>query len=208
MGSQQGRKRGRDRVRSSLPEGFADCHRAVLNAAAGSEQHGDRRPAVFLFVVRRTESKGAAETATPCRYKFFGNGNAAPARLVLRISAVGVDSGKTRCSRCGTRCVQRVFPSPKPTRPSASERPNIPPAGQALSRKIFRFSEVQIRGISAPVSPGKGAARDRHEPCGGMRRDAVASGDPSPDENVRSVRRSRVVLAPRPWRQADGLIHR
>src|SRR5215467_12923839 len=100
MGSQQGRERGRDRVRPPLPEGVADCHRAVLNAAAGSERHTDRLRAVFLFAVRRrrkrAESKGAAETATPCRYKFFGNGNAAPAGMVLRISAVGVDSGKTR----------------------------------------------------------------------------------------------------------------
>src|SRR5262245_28368606 len=117
MGSQQGRKRGGDRVRPPLPEGFADPHRAELNAAAGSEQHGDRRPVVFLFVVRRTESKGAAETATPCRYKFFGNGNAAPAGVVLRISAVSVDSGKTRCSRSGTRCVQRVFALSQPTSP-------------------------------------------------------------------------------------------
>src|SRR5215470_11417230 len=34
--------------------------------------------------------------------------------------------------------------------------------------------------------------------------DAVASGDPSPDENARSGRRSRVVLAPRPWRYVGG----
>jgi hypothetical protein len=34
--------------------------------------------------------------------------------------------------------------------------------------------------------------------------DAVASGDASPDENAYSVRRSRVVLAPRPWRYASG----
>src|SRR5215470_970299 len=34
--------------------------------------------------------------------------------------------------------------------------------------------------------------------------DAVASGDPSPDENARSGRRSRVVLAPRPWRYAGS----
>jgi hypothetical protein len=32
--------------------------------------------------------------------------------------------------------------------------------------------------------------------------DAVASGDLSPDENACSGRRSRVVLAPRPWRQS------
>ena len=38
--------------------------------------------------------------------------------------------------------------------------------------------------------------------------DAVASGDFSPDENACSGRRSRVVLTPRPWRQADGAIHR
>src|SRR5207244_9107731 len=38
--------------------------------------------------------------------------------------------------------------------------------------------------------------------------DAVASGNSSPDENVRSGRRSRVVLAPRPWRQADRAIRR
>src|SRR5262245_54399030 len=36
--------------------------------------------------------------------------------------------------------------------------------------------------------------------------DAVASGDPSPDDNARSGRRSRVVLAPRPWRQAGRRI--
>jgi len=30
--------------------------------------------------------------------------------------------------------------------------------------------------------------------------DAVASGVSAPDENADSVRRSRVVLAPRPWR--------
>jgi len=37
--------------------------------------------------------------------------------------------------------------------------------------------------------------------------DAAASGVFfMPDENARSVRRSRVVLAPRPWRQAGGRI--
>jgi hypothetical protein len=34
--------------------------------------------------------------------------------------------------------------------------------------------------------------------------DAAASGDLSPDENARSGRRSRVVLAPRPWRYVGG----
>jgi hypothetical protein len=34
--------------------------------------------------------------------------------------------------------------------------------------------------------------------------DAAAPGDFSPDENVRSGRRNRVVLTPRPWRQAGA----
>ena len=116
----------------------------------------------------------------------------------------GVPAMEPDPPRGGFSAAQSVLPA----RSSVSERQNIPRRGQALAWKIFRFSEVRIRVISALVPPGKGAARDRHEPCGGMRRDAAASGDPSPDENVRSVRRNRVVLAPRPWRQADGLIHR
>src|SRR5262245_8264434 len=35
-----------------------------------------------------------------------------------------------------------------------------------------------------------------------------ASGDLAPDETPGSVRRSRVVLAPRPWRQVGGTIRR
>ena len=44
-----------------------------------------------------------------------------------------------------------------------------------------------------------------HDPLARAAMDAAASGGFFPlDENARSVRQSRVVLAPRPWRQADG----
>ena len=177
MGSQQGRKRGRDRVRSSLPEGFADCHRAILNAAAGSERHRDRLRAVFLFVVRRMESKGAAETATPCRYKFFGNTNAAPAGAVLRISAVGVDSGKTRCSRSGTRCVQRVF-APIPSqlglvfRKDRIYHPPVKPSREKYSAFQKRKSMLPVR-LSHPAKGRRAIVTSRAVGCEGTLRRQV-----------------------------------
>ena len=87
MGSQQGRKRGRDRVRPPMPEGFADSHRAELNAATGSEQRRDRLPAVFLFVVRRRRVR-AGNRGSPCG-TVAGRANAPDDRLrVIRHSGL------------------------------------------------------------------------------------------------------------------------
>ena len=66
-------------------------------------------------------------------------------------------------------------------------------------KNILLFSIADLWHIRS-VLPGKGAARDRHEPCGGMRwtrRHTLTSG-------ARSGRRSRVVLTPRPWRQVGA----
>jgi len=50
----------------------------------------------------------------------------------------GVPVAEPRSAPGGIAAARPVLPA----RPGVSERPNIPPAGQALSRKIFRFSEV------------------------------------------------------------------
>src|SRR5882757_605489 len=70
--------------------------------------------------------------------------------------------------------------------------------------KIFRFAlhPNQIY-IHRRPAPHRGAFRDRHEReagCGG-REDAA-------DEQRMRGRRSRVVLTPRRWRQAGGVIRR
>ena len=49
--------------------------------------------------------------------------------------------------------------------------------------------------------------RDRHAAWRGLRWTLAVSGGFPAGRNVRSVRRSRVVLAPRPWRQAAGKAH-
>src|SRR5262245_37281715 len=79
---------------------------------------------------------------------------------------------------------------------------------QALQSEIFRFTGILIYGIH-PLSPRhhEGRSRDRHGTLAPVAMDAAASGDLFTGRNVRSVRRSRVVLAPRPWRQV-GAKHR
>ena len=64
----------------------------------------------------------------------------------------------------------------------------------------------QITGITPP-SPRhhEGRSRDRHGTWRGLRWTLLASGGFTPaGRNVRSGRRSRVVLAPRPWRQVGA----
>jgi hypothetical protein len=72
------------------------------------------------------------------------------------------------------------------------------------SKKIL-FTRIPIYGIN-PSSPRlhEGTQRDRHGTLARVAMDAVASGDLFTGRNVRSVRRSRVVLAPRPWRQVGA----
>ena len=77
----------------------------------------------------------------------------------------------------------------------------MPESCQALETKIFHFTEILICVIN-PTSPCRHEGRfavvtKRGAGCDGTQ---LASGDPSPDETLSSVRRSRVVLAPRPWR--------
>jgi hypothetical protein len=40
---------------------------------------------------------------------------------------------------------------------------------QPLAQKYFAFAVGQITDLTPRVSPERGAARDRHERCGGMR---------------------------------------
>src|SRR6266850_6425968 len=56
--------------------------------------------------------------------------------------------------------------------------------------------------LVSPTRPTRGAFRDRHDALGGAVMDASASGAFCVGRKRRSVRRSRVVLAPRRWRQA------
>src|SRR5438094_401855 len=75
---------------------------------------------------------------------------------------------------------------------------------QAPKRKIFRFTGILICGISAAVpGPQEGRFAVVTERRARDAMDAVASGGLwLAGRNVHGGRRSRVVLAPRPWRQA------
>src|SRR5690349_16302457 len=73
---------------------------------------------------------------------------------------------------------------------------------QATKEKIFRFSEYANQSIT-DLSPRhhEGRSRDRHGTWCGLRWTLAASARCKPCRRERgSVRRSRVVLAPRPWR--------
>ena len=77
----------------------------------------------------------------------------------------------------------------------------ISKSGQALARKIFRFSEVQIGASNPPSHPAKGRlaiVTDRAVGCEG--RCGVRRALARRAKTHHGVRRSRVVLAPRPWR--------
>jgi hypothetical protein len=75
----------------------------------------------------------------------------------------------------------------------------------ALSPKIFRFSEIIIRAITLPARASmRGRLRNRHGTLARVAMDAVASGGISRRTRTRRVRRNRVVLAPRPWRQVGA----
>jgi hypothetical protein len=83
--------------------------------------------------------------------------------------------------------------------PSADLRSVVQP----LSQKYFCFSESTNQSIPHPVPPlPRGAYRDRH---GRWVRDVVDAWVLQ-DELHRGVRRSRVVLTPRRWRQVGGII--
>src|SRR4030095_15655061 len=75
------------------------------------------------------------------------------------------------------------------------------------SPKIQKFSLPEFR-FTVLIRPARalrrGRLRDRHGTLARVAMDAVASGDLFTGRNVRSVRRSRVVLAPRPWRQVGA----
>jgi hypothetical protein len=90
---------------------------------------------------------------------------------------------------------------------------------QSPFAKIFRFPRRANHLYKfAPSHPTRGAYHDRHETRGGMRwtrqcfaRDGIAgrverlvSDQQRADERCCSVRRSRVVLTPRRWRQVRG----
>jgi hypothetical protein len=112
--------------------------------------------------------------------------------------------------RCAGR--SQSIPGLHDLRPTSLSRagPCFPEDFMARRANHFRFTEIMSspgcknfllfsisnRWYDCPIPPGKGTARDRHEPRGGVRwtpRHALTSG-------ASGVRRSRVVLAPRPWR--------
>src|SRR6266581_3450392 len=92
-------------------------------------------------------------------------------------------------------------------------------AVQCLLQKYIRFHRPQITSRTFRIPPTQGAYRDRHgrgAGCGG--RGSVlrakwlqggfyesVSGQQRVDERCCSVRRSRVVLTPRRWRQVRGV---
>jgi hypothetical protein len=89
---------------------------------------------------------------------------------------------------------------------------------QPFPQKYSTSRAPQIKTISIDVPAHRGAFRDRHKRWAGMRwtrqrfaRDGIAgqverlvSDQQRADERCCSVRRSRVVLTPRRWRQVRG----
>jgi len=75
-----------------------------------------------------------------------------------------------------------------------------------LNFKISLDYSANQKYMSTQPAPPWGDAAHRHETLARVAMDAVASGACT-RRDVRSVRRSRVVLAPRPWRQAAGKSH-
>jgi hypothetical protein len=75
-----------------------------------------------------------------------------------------------------------------------------------LTQKYFCLQEFRFSVWIAHPGLARGALRDRHETLG---RDAMDAAGVrrvrSPDEIAGCGRQSRVVLAPRPWRQVGGL---
>ncbi|MEA2981439.1 MAG: hypothetical protein QOF09_3262 [Alphaproteobacteria bacterium] len=71
-------------------------------------------------------------------------------------------------------------------------------------KKYSAFHNTQINGISDLSRPAEGTLRGRHGTLGRDAMDAVASGGLAAGRKRCSVRRSRVVLAPRPWRLFCG----
>src|SRR5207237_1432485 len=80
---------------------------------------------------------------------------------------------------------------------------------QPGNEKYFALSERDSALLVGQPAPPEGTQRDRHGTLARVAMDAVASVRcKSHRRNARSVRRSRVVLTPRPWRQADRTIDR
>src|SRR4051812_33396221 len=66
---------------------------------------------------------------------------------------------------------------------------------------IFLFTDYANQKYKGPIPPRhEGTYHDRHGTLARVAMDAAASGVNNARRNARSVRRSRVVLAPRPWR--------
>jgi hypothetical protein len=100
------------------------------------------------------------------------------------------------------------------------KRINVIPPVQSPLQKYFRFHAPQITSRTFRIPPHRGAYRDRHGRGVRMRwtrqrfaRDGIAgwvgerpvSDQQRADERCCSVRRSRVVLTPRRWRQVRGV---
>src|SRR5262249_47672049 len=84
--------------------------------------------------------------------------------------------------------------------PDLPDRQNSEFPVQSLRKKYFCFSEAQIsRMVQASRLAQRGVTADRHETWGGMRWTPMCT-----DERHRGVRRNRVVLTPRRWRQVGG----
>ena len=72
-----------------------------------------------------------------------------------------------------------------------------------LTQKYSAFQNTQISGTSRCVPDRPRDVAHRHDTLGRDAMDAVVSGAVCRvRRDIRSVRRSRVVLAPRPWRQS------
>jgi hypothetical protein len=75
---------------------------------------------------------------------------------------------------------------------------------QALRTKIFRFTFPEIRIINRAVSSPRRGVGHRHQALGWDAVDAFVSARVSVRRMNKSVRRSRVVLTPRCWRQVGS----
>src|SRR5690349_20339993 len=74
--------------------------------------------------------------------------------------------------------------------------------------KMFHFTRILIYGINPPARATKGNDAHRHVALARVAMDACCVGGLLFAGRKRgSGRRSRVVLAPRPWRQAAGKTH-
>jgi hypothetical protein len=132
------------------------------------------RPATKCRLVAKPLSTRSIFMSCRCQEKFSG------------ACAVG---GTTSSSRVLNSVCRKAFPSPR----CLSGKSGV----QLCSEKYFTSLRAKITSMDHPSRPVRGAARDRHgrgagcDGCDGVKRRMM------PD----CIRRSRVVLTPRRWRQ-------